>query len=108
MIVNPVMVYANIIGSILNDILPSGVIMFLLMVLLFVGLLINIYNAIKRFRAESKALAKEKNSVDQSKEKSSDEKRLKDDDENLGDNKDPKQVNQRIEPDWAITSRTKM
>lgn len=92
MIVNPVMVYANIIGSILNDMLPSGVILTLLMILLFVGLLINIYNAIKRFRAESKALAQEKNSVNKSKDKSSDEKLLKNGDDNSRDIKDSKQV----------------
>lgn len=50
------MVYANIIGSIVNDVLPSGVILSLLMILLFVGLLINIYNAINKFKEETKKI----------------------------------------------------
>lgn len=102
MIVNPVMVYANIIGSILNDILPSGVILSLLMILLFVGLLINIFNAIKRFRAETKAIEEEK---ENNNNKSSDEKPLKNKDDDV---KDKNNGSKKVRPSQQnITKRTK-
>lgn len=47
------MVFANVFGSIINDILPSGVILSVLMILIFVGILINIYNAVKRYKEET-------------------------------------------------------
>lgn len=53
------MVFANVIGSIVNDILPSGIIMVLLTVLIFVGILINIYNAVKTYKNETKKIEEE-------------------------------------------------
>jgi len=53
LIVNPAMVFANVVGSIINDILPSGVILSILMVLILVGICINIYNAVKRYKQET-------------------------------------------------------
>lgn len=53
------MIFANIFGSMANEILPQGAIMIFLMVIIFVGILINIRNAIKQFRRESMELANE-------------------------------------------------
>lgn len=47
------MVFANVFGSIINDLLPSGVILTVLMILIFLGILINIYNAVKRYKSET-------------------------------------------------------
>ncbi|MEL6706604.1 MAG: hypothetical protein AAFP15_20240, partial [Bacteroidota bacterium] len=66
LVVNPAMVFANVIGSIINDILPSGVIMVLLTVLIFLGILINIYNAVKTYKKETKKIEEEQNSSNKS------------------------------------------
>lgn len=55
------MVFANVFGSIINDILPSGVILTILMILIFIGILINIYNAVKRYKSETIKINAEKN-----------------------------------------------
>ena len=52
------MVFANVVGSIINDILPSGVILTVLMILILVGIGINIYNAVKRYKLETKKIKK--------------------------------------------------
>ena len=52
------MVFANVVGSIINDILPSGVILSLLMALILVGIGVNVYNVVKRYKKESKNIKK--------------------------------------------------
>lgn len=53
------MIFANIFGSMANEVLPQGAIMIFLMLIIFVGILINIRNAVKQYRRESLALANE-------------------------------------------------
>jgi hypothetical protein len=64
------MVFANVVGSIINDILPSGVILSILMVLILVGIAINVYNAVKRYKLETiKIKKKERRKRREEKEK---------------------------------------
>lgn len=63
------MVFANILGSMANEMLPQGMIMVFLMLIILVGILINIRNAVKKFREESIALGNVHFNPDQNNEK---------------------------------------
>ena len=60
LILNPMMVFANVIGSVVNVVISQGVVMIILMTVIFAGILINIKNARKKFREENKRLEREK------------------------------------------------
>ena len=47
------MVFANVVGSIANEMLAPGLIMSGLMALILVGICVNIYNGVKKFKAET-------------------------------------------------------
>lgn len=64
LIVNPAMIFSNVFGSIINDILPSGIIMSLIMIMVFFGILINIINLIKKIKEENKQIKKNKENKD--------------------------------------------
>ena len=50
------MVFANIFGSMANEVLPQGIIMIFLMIIIFIGILINIRNAVIKFKEETMRL----------------------------------------------------
>lgn len=55
---NPVFVFSNVVGSILNKILPSGYILFMLIVMIVGVIIVNVRNGIKMYREENVALEK--------------------------------------------------
>lgn len=52
------MVFANVIGSVVNVVISQGVIMIVLMTIIVAGIVVNIKNAIKKFRQENHQLQK--------------------------------------------------
>ena len=47
------MVFANIVGAIVNEILPNGYIVIFLMVLILGGIFVNIFNVCKKWKKEN-------------------------------------------------------
>lgn len=47
------MVFANIVGAIVNEILPNGYIVIFLMILILGGIGVNIYNVVKKWKKEN-------------------------------------------------------
>lgn len=77
MLFNPIMLMATSVGSIINKMLPGGVILIMILLIGAITLVINVLNGIKRYKKENKKIEENKNS---------DDKKLKDEkieDENL-------------------------
>lgn len=85
------MVFANVVGSIINDILPSGVILSLLMTLIFVGIGVNVFNVVKRYKKESKNIKKLERKKRREKKINNNEP-LSDDDMSTSDNEKDSKV----------------
>ena len=51
---NPVFVFSNVIGSMINKMIPGGVVLIMLILILFCSIMMNLRNAIKKYKKESK------------------------------------------------------
>ena len=74
LILNPMMVFANIIGSIMNKILPEGIIMIILIVVILGGIIVNIRNARIKYKEETRMIMKKYSTVDEDLEENLTEK----------------------------------
>ena len=68
------MVFANIIGSIMNKILPEGIIMIILIVVILGGIIVNIRNARIKYKEETRIIMKKYSTVDEDLEENLTEK----------------------------------
>lgn len=57
---NPTMIFANLLGQIINEILPSGIVLISLGLFVVSGIIINVFHCVKKFKAESKLFKEEK------------------------------------------------
>ena len=60
LLMNPTMIFANLLGQMVNDILPSGVVLISLGVFVVAGIVVNVVHCVKKYQAESKQFALEK------------------------------------------------
>lgn len=50
---NPVMILATVVGTILNEILPNGVILIIILIIGLITFVLNIINGIQRYKFET-------------------------------------------------------